>query len=60
MSGSALRAVQRHVKRALGVNGRIIAGQPMPETHPEVRILDNYIIFPPLLILHVSTSILNL
>lgn len=37
MSSSALRAVQRHVKRALGANGRIIAGQPMPETHPEVR-----------------------
>jgi len=36
MSGSALRAVQRHARRALGQNSKIFAGQPTPETHPEL------------------------
>lgn len=38
MSGSALRAIQRQARRVLGQNSKIIAGQPTPETHPEVKI----------------------
>ena len=37
MSGSALRAVQRQARRVLGQNSKIIAGQPTPDTHPEVK-----------------------
>jgi Xaa-Pro aminopeptidase len=35
MSG-ALRAVQRQARRVLGQNSKIIAGQPTPDTHPEL------------------------
>lgn len=36
MSGSALRAVQRQARRVVGHSFKIVAGQPTPETHPEL------------------------
>lgn len=36
MSNNLARAAKRHLQRVLSGNGRVVAGQPTHETHPEV------------------------